>query len=267
MPPDAAALIETATQAAHAAAAVILAQGGGAQSAREKAPGDLVTETDRAAQDAALGLIRALHPESVFVAEEDDSTHHRSEDGFWTTPPGLAWMVDPIDGTSNFASGLPIYCVAIGVAIDGQVVAGVVFDPLREELFAAGSGLPLTLNGEPLPALQPRPLRLSLAGVGWAYEPGVRERMIRSIGVIATSSLSVRALGSSALALAYVAAGRLGLFVNFGLKPWDVAAAIPLVLAAGAEFRGIDGSPWRLGQPALMAGHPSLIEEALAALR
>ncbi len=259
-------LLDTARETALAAADVIHERYDAPRMVYEKKPGDLVTDTDRLAQDAALSVIRKRHPGHSILAEEDSSNHRMNDDGSWIIPDGVTWTVDPIDGTSNFTTGLPFICVAIGAAVDGKAVAGVIYDPLRDEMFTGAAGQPTQLNGVDLPLLAERELRLSLASMGWAWNSSGSTNLIHAVQVLARNCLTIRALGSAALSMAYLAAGRVGLYMNLGLKPWDVGAAVPMIEGVGGEFRSPDGSPWRLGQPAFLAGHPATLDEAIRVL-
>ncbi|GAB4467965.1 MAG: inositol monophosphatase family protein [Anaerolineae bacterium] len=257
-------LRETAVLAAQAAAAVIR-QHSRPVGVYEKGPGDLVTDTDRLAQEAALAAIQDRHPAHTILAEED-SRNHITQDGRWLIPPGVTWSVDPLDGTTNYAFGIPFYCVSVGAALDGEPVAGAIYDPLRDELFVAARGAGVTLNGELLPPLQPMKLPQAVIGVGWAYEAAMQTRMVHTISALAFKAMTVRSLGSAALSLAYVAAGRLGMYLNFGLKPWDTGAAAVMIGEVGGVLIQPDGRQWQFGDPAFLTGHPALLADALQAL-
>jgi len=257
-----AALRDCAVEAAQAAAAVIRAEYDQPHQVYAKGKGDLVTDTDRTAQEAALGLIRARFPEHSILAEEDPS-NHRLENGRWVLPAGVCWAVDPVDGTTNYTVGLPFICVSVGVAIDGKPAAGAIIDPLRDELFAAARGMGATLNGQPLPALKATRLEDAVVCHDWSRSVERRQAMLRALETLSARAISVRALGSAALSLAYVAAARVQLYLNYGLSPWDVTAAAALIGEVGGGFAAVDGGPWQLGMPGIITGHPALIDEVL----
>lgn len=259
-------LLNTARDTALAAASVIHKRYDAPRMVYEKKPGDLVTDTDRLAQDAALAVIRERYPDHSILAEEDSSNHYVDDDGNWIIPDGVTWTVDPIDGTSNFTTGLPFICVAIGAAVNGKAVAGVIYDPLRDEMFTGAAGQPVQMNGHDLPSISSQDLRLTIASMGWAWNSRSNTDLIHAVQSITRNCLTIRALGSAALSMAYLAASRVGLYMNLGLKPWDVGAAVPLIEGVGGEFRSPDGGPWRLGQPAFLAGHPAVLDEAIRAL-
>ena len=191
---------------------------------------DLVTEVDKQCQDLILGAVReAFGASHEFLGEED-------------VPPGAAaaaaaiaavlarrrpvWVVDPIDGTTNFAAGLPLSCVSIGVADgSGRVVVGVILDPHRDELFTAVRGRGAHLNGAPMRVAPAAALRESLWGWGLHHARHVSKTMLRAAGVFADEVRGMRALGSAALMMAYVACGRLGGFFEHELCAWGASAA------------------------------------------
>jgi myo-inositol-1(or 4)-monophosphatase len=253
--------LSTARLAARQAGAVILRQIGRPVEVREKGPRDLVTDTDHAAQAAALAVIRARHADHAILAEEDPAGH-KVTDGRWEIPPGVVWVVDPLDGTTNFTTALPFSCVSVGVSIDGDPVVGAIYDPYRDELFTAMRGHGAHVNGRPLPLLATVDLRRAVIGVDWARAPHVRQRALATLAALAPHCHTARALGSAALAQAYVASGRVHLYFNFGLQPWDVGAGAAMILEVGGILRQPGGEAWRLGEPALLAGHPALLDEA-----
>lgn len=232
---------------------------------QKRGPRDLVTDTDHAAQAAALEVIRERHPDHHILAEENPQGRP-DERGVWPIPPGAAWIVDPLDGTTNYTTGLPMVCVSVGVAVDGEPLAGAIYDPLRREMFLAAQGLGATLNGRPLKPLHPVPLAHAIISVDWSHAPGTRERMVQTVLALSRRCRTLRALGSAALGLAYVACGRVQLYANYGLQPWDAAAAAVLIREAGGDLRRPDGSAWRLGEPWVFAGHPEVVAHALEAL-
>lgn len=233
---------------------------------REKrGPRDLVTETDHAAQAAALEVIRERHPDHRILAEEDPQSRPDAR-GVWAIPSGVAWIVDPLDGTTNYTTGLPMVCVSVGAAVDGEPMAGAVYDPLRKEMFLAARGLGAVLNGRRLKPVRFIPLSHAIISVDWSHAPGTRERMVQTVLTLSRRCRTLQALGSAALGLTYVACGRVQFYANYGLQPWDAAAAAVLIREAGGELRRPDSSPWRLGEPWVFAGHPELIAQALKEL-
>lgn len=258
--------METARLAALSAGHIIRRDIIGPRNVRFKSgPRDLVTDTDYAAQAAALEVIAGRHADHPILAEENPGSRPDAN-GVWTLPAGPIWMVDPLDGTTNFAAGLPFVCTSVGVAIDGQPVAGAIYDPLRDEMFLGALGLGAALNGRALGPVQSTAIGGSVIGVDWAHSPRNREQVVQTVLALATHCRALRSLGSAALALAYVAVGRVHLYANFGLKPWDTAAAAAILSETGAAVQQLDGRAWHPGEPRVMAAHPDLLAEALRLL-
>jgi len=253
-------LLQTAEEAARVAGEIARQQYRQPQNIRQKnGIRDLVTDTDVKAQVAALDVIRARYPDHTILAEE--SAGPEPADGVWTVGEGITWAVDPIDGTTNFTLNLPMFCTSVGVVQDGVPIAGAIYDPLRDELFGGAYGHGAWLNGERLPAVVERPLNEAVIAVDWSHELARRQQIIETVDGLAHHCRTLRALGSAVLGLAYVAAGRLHLYANFGLKPWDSAAGAVLIHVLGGEIRRSDGKPWTFGESWLMAGHPALLDE------
>jgi myo-inositol-1(or 4)-monophosphatase len=202
---------------------------------------DLVTEADHASEALILGGLRALFPGDGQLAEESGA--HRADGGAGAAPDqgvGRVWVVDPLDGTINYAHGLPLFCVSIGLVVDGQAVVGAVFDPARGDLYDAVLGGGTRRNGQPVQ----RPLRDGLAQCLATIVLPQRGWRARERAVVRATRVN-RVLGSSALALAYVADGRFDVFVQAGgLSAWDVAAAGLIAAESGAMVTDLAGGPW-----------------------
>jgi myo-inositol-1(or 4)-monophosphatase len=204
-----------------------------------KSARDIVTEVDRLSEELIIDAIRARSPGDAILAEE--SGEHATTDGEApTTGRGRVWIIDPVDGTINYANGIPFFCVSIALVVDGRPSAGVVLDPTRDDCFAATAGGPATLNGRPISAsdkdkLSDFVVQMALSGRAVA----TRVRAVRKAIRIS------RSMGSSALALSYVANGRFDAFVQQGgMSNWDVAAAGLIAERAGARVTAIDGGGW-----------------------
>ena len=202
-----------------------------------KSPRDVVTEVDFASEELLMTAIRQRFPGDEILAEE--SGHHRRH-GSRADGPGRTWVIDPLDGTVNYANGIPYFCVSVALVARDRPAVGVILDPLRGDCYAATSDGPATLNGVPVEVAEKEllgDLVVSLAVIG---RGGIgRERRIgRAIRI-------PRRMGSAALSLAYVANGRFDAFVqNGGLSLWDVAAAGLIAERAGATVTDLDGGPW-----------------------
>jgi myo-inositol-1(or 4)-monophosphatase len=202
-----------------------------------KSKRDVVTEVDYASERLVLNAIRRTYPRDAVLAEESGHHDRHDPDG---QPSGRTWVIDPLDGTVNYANGIPYFCVSIGLVRDDRPVVGVVLDPLRNDCFTAVADGGARLNGEPIAASDKELLSdfvVSLAIIG---RGGIgRERRIgRQIRI-------PRRMGSAALSLAYVGSGRFDAFVqNGGLSLWDVAAAGLIAERGGATVSSLDGGPW-----------------------
>jgi myo-inositol-1(or 4)-monophosphatase len=203
-----------------------------------KSKRDVVTNADYASEHLVIGAIKERYPDDAILAEE--SGEHAGvvrDDG---SRNGRTWVIDPLDGTVNYANGIPYYCVSIGLVVDGRPSVGVVFDPARDDLYAATRDGPATLGGERIRVSTKKVLSdyvVSLAVIGRGGL--MRERRIAPVIRIH------RRMGSAALSLAYVANGRFDAFVqNGGLSPWDVAASGLIAERAGAVVTDVAGGPW-----------------------
>ena len=204
-----------------------------------KSARDVVTEADHESEALILDAIRARYPDDAILAEE--TGEHRAIAGEApTSGRGRVWIVDPLDGTVNYANGLPVFCVSIGLVVDGVPSVGVILDPTRDDLFAATVDGPATLRGEPIHASDKERvsdfvISMSLNG----RTATTRARNVRKAIRIP------RSMGSAALALAYVANGRFDAFIQQGgLSAWDVAAAGLIAERGGATVTSMTGGPW-----------------------
>ena len=253
--------LQTAIQAARLAGRALVRRLNQPRRISLKGPRDIVTDADFAAQRAAARCLQHATPDYALLAEEGlhAARLHSSQP---------TWVLDPLDGTTNYAHGLPGFSVSLGLVQRGRLLAGVVHDPLRRETFCAerGRGAWL-LSGR----RQPQLLRVSaltsiegaVVGVDWARDPAARRRTITLIGRTAARCRTVRALGSAALGLACVAAGRLDAYFHMALQPWDAAAGALLVLEAGGRLTSPNGKSWHLHQPAVLASNRQLHAELL----
>lgn len=232
----------------------------GRVAAREKGPSDLVTEADLASQRHIAARIAETFPDHTLLAEEEGIIPE----------PGRSWkwIVDPLDGTINFAHGFPFWCVSIGLEFEGRMVVGVVHDPLGRATFAGRRGGEPRRNGEPVRVSEAPTLRRSLIGAGLPTRFGAdADRQMAYFRSLSTETHSIRRTGSTALNLAILASGGLDLYYTTSVHPWDVAAGILLVEAAGGRVTDLDGGPYRLDQPTLLASNGKIHGEAVERLR
>lgn len=249
-------MLDTAIKAARAAGQIIMEKYRHTVEVRVKGFRDLVTEADVAAQETIVSLIRGRFPGHAILAEENLGS--LDELGDYT------WIVDPLDGTTNYAFRLPIFSVSIALAHQGEPVLGVVYDPARDHLFQAKVGRGAFLNGTPLRVAERERLIGTLVALDWAREPKVRETLLRILNHVAPQVGTVRALGSAALGPCYVAAGWLDAYFHARLSPWDAAAAAVIVREAGGQATDFAGQPWSLRSPCLLAASSALYSRMLA---
>ena len=250
-------MLKTAIEAAKQAGRLIAGKYPTRQTPTIKGYRDITTEVDIAAEEVILDLIRTRFPEHTILSEEA---------GGGGIGEDYTWIVDPLDGTSNYAHQVPIFAVSIGLLERGEPVIGVIHDPLRGHTFAAERGNGATLDSEPIGASATQCLHEAVVGVDWGHEDEERRQTFDALLEVALRCHTVRALGSAALAQAYVAAGWLDGYFNMFLKPWDVAAGMLIVAEAGGECSTLRGEPYRVEMRGLLATNSLVHGELLDAL-
>jgi myo-inositol-1(or 4)-monophosphatase len=229
-------------------------------SVSKKGPKDLVTQADLASQQAIRETIWAAFPDHAIIGEED--ARMPSEPNAAARQSGYRWIVDPLDGTTNFVHGVPHYAVSLALERDGELLVGAVLDPLKSEFFTAAAGQGARLNDQPIHTSNVALLSEALGVVG--FPSGVKPDSLdlRVFSRVIFECQSVHRSGSTALNLAYLAAGRYDVFWSFSSKIWDIAAGILLLREAGGAICNPDGVGFRLGDPAfLAAANPGLLAE------
>ncbi len=219
---------------------------------------DLVTAADRASEEHVVRRLRERFPQHGIVAEEGGRAEMQAE---------LRWYVDPLDGTTNFAHGFPMWNVTLALAKKNEVIAGVVYDPLNRELFTAERGAGARLNGAPIRVSPAKTLNDSLLSTGFPSRRRHQNVNIHFYYQLAMMTHGVRRGGSAALDLAYTACGRLDAFWEFGLNPWDMAAGTLLVEEAGGQTGGMLGEPLDLHGRYVLADNGFIHEETLQVFR
>lgn len=231
-------------------------------SIREKAHADLVTDADHASQKAIREYILNKFPDHSFVGEEDPG----AKSGI-VSPQVPTWIVDPLDGTTNYVHDVPAYCVSIGLMFGGEPVVGAIFDPRQQEMFSASKGRGATLNGQTMRVSGIGELRSALLSTGFPPDPECQERNLTWWRIFCFQAQALRRTGSTALNMAYVAAGRFDAYWAFDNFAWDVAAGIVLVREAGGIVTQTDGSNVNPFRPDLVAANPVLHERLMECLR
>ncbi len=247
--------LATAIEVVTAAGAIQRARFGQAIRVDKKGAIDLVTEVDVEVERAARALLASRFPDHDILAEElgggRDGASHR-------------WVFDPLDGTTNFAHGVPIFCASLALEIDGEAVVGAVFDPNRQELFTAERGVGAWLNGAPIRVSETSTLIDALLVTGFPYD--VHDRLDEVIGLFKAyvgKARAIRRLGSAAIDLCWTAAGRMDGFWEENLQPWDTRAGALLVEEAGGRVTGLDGQRWDPYARHLLASNGALHDAML----
>jgi myo-inositol-1(or 4)-monophosphatase len=222
-----------------------------------KGRNDFVTDVDRKAEAEIIATVRRSHPDHAFLGEESG----RSGSG------DTVWIIDPLDGTTNFLHGFPQFSVSIGIEYKNRLQHAVVYDPLRQELFTASRGDGAQLEGKKMRVSTQRTLEGSLLGTGLPFRmhDGHIDDYLAMLKVLMSTAAGIRRPGSAALDLAYVAAGRLDGFWEFGLSPWDTAAGTLLIQEAGGRVGTPAGAEYALGKN-IVAGNPKVYEGLLEAI-
>jgi myo-inositol-1(or 4)-monophosphatase len=222
---------------------------------------DLVTQVDIEVERAFRAVVSDRFPDHVVLGEEFSSPADAAP------RQGPVWVFDPLDGTTNYAHGMPIFCASLGFEVDGVAVLGAVYDPTREELFVAERGAGATLNGEPMHVSRAPTLGESMLCTGFPYDiHQTRAQIVALFSEFVGVARAVRRLGSAALDLCYVAAGRLDGFWEARLKPWDTCAGALMVEEAGGKVTGWDAGAFQSRNDCLVASNGLVHDEMLAVI-
>ncbi|HMB72184.1 MAG TPA: inositol monophosphatase family protein [Gammaproteobacteria bacterium] len=245
-------MVNIAIKAARLAGTVMIRQLNRLESlpVAEKSHNDFVTEVDRRAEEIIIEVIRDHYPEHAILAEESgaDGEHE------------FQWIIDPLDGTTNYMHGFPVFSVSIAVAAAGELQHGVVYDPLRQEIFAASRGQGAQLDGRRIRVSKAVALRGSLIATGFPYrmtEENI-DRYLNMLRGVMIETAGVRRPGSAALDLCYVAAGRVDGFWELGLSKWDIAAGALMIREAGGRISDFAGTDAYLDSGNVVAGTPKV---------
>lgn len=255
-------MLNIAVKAARRAGAIIAraSMDGSALEIRSKRRNDFVTQVDKAAEAAAIDIIRKAYPDHGILAEESGRSAAADAE--------YLWIIDPLDGTTNFIHTLPQYCVSIGLQHRGVMTQAVVYDPSRNELFTATRGRGAFLNDRRIRVTRCLRLSEALIATGFPFKENARiDRYMAQLRTLMGTCAGVRRAGSAALDLAWVAAGRYDGFWELGLSPWDMAAGALLVQESGGLVGDPNGEPKYLESGDIVAGTPKVFAQLLDALR
>jgi len=255
-------MMNVAVKAARAAGAIINRAALDVESVRisQKQVNDFVTEVDHASEQTIIETLLAAYPGHGILAEESGAEHGAKDSEF-------VWIIDPLDGTTNFIHGFPVYCVSIALAVKGKIEQAVIYDPSRNDLFTATKGRGAYLNDRRLRVSKRIRMEECLISTGFPFRPGDDfNAYLRMMGDVMQRTAGLRRPGAAALDLAYVAAGFTDAFFETGLQPWDVAAGSLLVTEAGGLVGNFTGESNFLEQKECMAGNPRIYGQLVAIL-
>jgi myo-inositol-1(or 4)-monophosphatase len=254
-------LLNIAVRAARRAGSIInrASLDGSGLEVRSKRQNDFVTRVDHAAEEAIIDVVRKAYPDHAILAEESGSSEGKAE---------YEWIIDPLDGTTNFIHAFPQYCVSIGIRHRGALAHGVVYDPNRNELFTASKGRGAFLNDRRIRVSKCLRLGDALVGTGFPFREIERvDRYVKQFRSIVVSTAGLRRAGAAALDLAYVACGRLDAFWEMGLNAWDMAAGALLIQEAGGLVGDLRGDEGYLESGEIACATPKIFPALLEALR
>jgi myo-inositol-1(or 4)-monophosphatase len=257
-------MLSIAVRATRRAGAIInrAALDSGGLQIRSKQANDFVTEVDRAAEAAIIEAVKKSYPEHAILGEESGAIESESGEQEYR------WIIDPLDGTTNFIHGFPQYCVSIGVEHRGALAHGVVYDPGRNELFTASKGRGAFLNDRRIRVSKCLKLQDALVGTGFPFKELTRADLyLKQLRALMEKSSGVRRAGAAALDLAYVACGRLDAFWELGLMPWDMAAGVLLIQEAGGLVGDLGGDQGFMESGDLCAATPKIFSPLLRELK
>jgi myo-inositol-1(or 4)-monophosphatase len=232
---------------------------------REKFRADLVTDADHASQKVVKESLLSAFPDHLFLGEEESVGKEPEETRPAVDAPPV-WVVDPLDGTSNYVHDVPAYCVSIGLWAAGKPVVGVILDPRMNELFTAALGLGAFLNGKPIRVSTVSQLRDGMISTGFPAHYQKQLRNLDAWAKVTAHAQSLRRTGSTALNMAYIAAGRFDGYWAYDNYPWDVMAGAVLIKEAGGTLTTIDGQPYDPFRPDILASNGIIQEELLTVL-
>ena len=251
--------LETAMAAARQAGKIQLRHLGKLSGFRLKGVANLVTEVDLRCEEAVIGQIRRRFPDHAFLAEERGQDQRR--------PSDFLWVIDPLDGTTNYAHSYPLFCVSIGLAVKGRVEVGVVYDPVHDELFRAVRGRGAFLNGRRIRTSRVARLEDSMLCTGFSYDRAARlSQSLDAFVRLLPYPQAIRRDGCAALDICYTACGRYDGFWEHRLNPWDVAAGTLILEEAGGKVSDLKGRPITIYDPIFFGSNGWIHEEVLAVL-
>jgi myo-inositol-1(or 4)-monophosphatase len=247
---------EVAVEAARSAGGILRSRVDSIREIRHKSAVDIVTDVDIQSEHEILMALLKAFPTHTVLGEEGGARPG--------SDPRYRWLVDPLDGTTNYAHGFPFFCVSIGLEVEGEMALGVAYAPSLDELFVAEAGRGATVDDQPMRASSTAELSQALLATGFPYDRAEFPRALRSFEVLSLQSQAVRRAGSAVLDLCYVACGRLDGYWEHQVKPWDMAAGSLMVVEAGGTVTATDGSAFSVDGGQVLASN-GLLHAALTA--
>lgn len=252
-------LKDFAVDLAHDAGALLMKKFAQSLEIHYKGDINLVTEADKMSENLIIDAIRQNFPDHGILSEESPAILDGSS---------YRWIIDPLDGTTNYAHGYPVFCVSIALEKEGEIILGVIYDPTRQDTFVAERGKGAYLNGKRLAVSATPDLNRSLLATGFPYDiRQSKENNLNYFNVMAKEVQAIRRAGAAALDIAYVAAGRFDGFWELKLQPWDMAAGCLIVEEAGGEITDIMGSRWNMLSPNILVSNGRIHEPMIAVFR
>lgn len=248
-------MIEIARQAALEAGSILMEHYGrvSAEAIRRKSQNDFLSFVDEQSEQVIVETIRSRYPEHTILAEEGGQTENSS---------AYRWIIDPLDGTTNYLAGIPVFAVSIALEYQKELILGIVYDPIRKELFEAQKGQGAYLNGKPITVSTKKTLNESLIATGFPFKTKhFLVSYLQAFEDIFNRSIGMRRMGAAVIDLAYLAAGRFDGFWEIGLQPWDIAAGAVLIREAGGTIKDFWGSDDFLFKHYLLAGNGKIEHE------
>lgn len=255
-------MIQVAVEAAREGGKFLIMNLGKVKEIRRKAGQEknLVTEIDKRSEEIVIEIIRKHHPGHDILAEESGSSKGRTSD--------YRWIIDPLDGTTNFTHGFPVFCVSIGLEYKGELLCGAIYDPNFDEMFTAEKGKGAFLNGKRLRVSEISSMKESLVITGFPYNVAENpNHAIEHFVNFVIEAQGVRRMGSAAIDLAYVAAGRFEGFWEVSLNPWDMAAGALLVTEAGGKLTDFSGKPFSIYRKEVLATNGLVHDQMITVLK
>ncbi len=240
---------EIANQAVEEAGEIIKRRFRGEKQVQFKGRGNIVTDVDLEVEKNTMALLKSEYPNHGIISEE--STEDKGDSDY-------TWIIDPVDGTRNYASGIPMFCFAIALVRDEEVLLSNVYDPIKEELFWAQKGMGAFLNGSPIFVSQMETVQSSIIGFDMGYDDERARKALDLIIALWPGMQTIRIMGAAVLGLAYAACGRLDLYFNHSLFPWDLASGILLVTEAGGKITNRDGEPISIHSSGAIASNAAI---------